>query len=148
VTRRGLGLAGALAAAALAAGCNPYLVAQSLPPPGRTGSLDPVEGFWGSIQRYDLELSAGTVLAITCEHGGPCQDLDARSLDPDVAQVIPASLSRLDPVGHAENRPASSFVVVGKKAGTTTIRVKARSGSRRIVVTVVPAPAPAAVVAR
>jgi hypothetical protein len=146
VTRARFVLA-ATACAALA-GCNPYLVAQSLPPPGRTGSLAPVEGAWGSIKRYELTISTGTALAINCEHGGPCQDLDARSLDTDVAQVIPASLSRLDPAGYASNRPAASFVVVGRKAGRTTIRVKARSGSRRIVVDVVPTPAPAAVVAR
>ena len=146
MTRATLVLAAALGAAL--AGCNPYLSAQSLPPPGRTGSLAPVEGAWGSIKRYELTISTGTALAINCEHGGPCQDLEARSLDTDVAQVIPATLARLDPAGYASNRPAAQFVVVGKRAGRTTIRVKARSGTRRIVVEVVPTPAPAAVVAR
>jgi hypothetical protein len=147
VTRTTLALAAALAVAALAAGCDPHLIAQSLPPPGRTGNLDPVDGFW-TIKYYEATLSSGTALAITCEHGGPCQDLQIRSLDPDVAQVVPASLSRLDPAGAAANRPAASFLIVGKRAGKTTVRVKARSGSRRIDVTVVPVPAPAAVVAR
>jgi hypothetical protein len=142
-----LGLAAvALALAATCLGCNPYLTAQSLPPPGRAGSLEAVDGFW-SIKYYKLELSAGTALALTCEQGGPCRMMRAVSRDPEVAQVIPASLARLETTGWAANRPAASFVVVGKRAGTTTIEVRAKEGKRRIEVTVLAPPSPAPVMA-
>jgi hypothetical protein len=139
-------LALAVAVALAAAACNPYLTAQSLPPPGRAGSLEPVDGFW-SVNYYKLEVSAGTALALTCSRGGPCRGLHAVSRDPAVATVVPAALARLDASAWAANRPMASFVVVGKRAGTTTIDVTAKEGKRRIEVTVLAPPSPAPVMA-
>ena len=135
----------------LLAACSPSLVAQSVPPPGRTGQLEGVDNFWGITDHYELELSSGTVLAVSCDRGGPCRELRFRAVDPSVADVVPAALAQLQPAnGYADTRPAASFLVVGKRAGTTDIFVAAREGRRRIAVKVVPAPAPVAakVVAR
>ncbi len=128
-----------------AAGCNPTLSAQSLAPPGRAARLDPVEGFWG-IKSYKLELSRGIAIAVTCNHGGPCQKLHVSSDDPNIAEVHDASFGVLQPNGGPGYAPsnqatATAFVVVGKTAGTTKLRVKTSDGGRTIAVTIAPAPA-------
>ena len=85
-----------LLAAALAAGCNPTLSAQSLAPPGRAARLDTIDGFWG-IKGYRLELSKGVAIAVTCNHGGPCGKLRVSSDDPSIAEVHDASFGVLQP---------------------------------------------------
>lgn len=127
-----------LACAALAA-CNPYLTQQSVAPPGRSARLDEVRDFWG-LDRYRLELSEGVALALTCSKGGPCEKTRAVSDDPAIAEVRPASLAALQAVGLSDLQPASAFVVIGKAPGTTRVHVRARQGSRDIVVTVVAPP--------
>ncbi len=129
-----------LAALALAA-CNPYLVQQSVAPPGRSARLDEVSGFWG-LKYYRLEVSEGVALALTCYKGGPCEKMKVLSDDPAIAEVRTASLARLESNGYASSvaQPAAAFVVVGKAPGTTRIRVSAREGTRSVFVTVIAPP--------
>ena len=131
-----------LLALALAA-CNPHLTQQSVAPPGRSARLDEVSGFWG-LKHYRLELSEGVALALTCEHGGPCEKPNMISEDPAIVEVRPASLAALERVGYAGPQlPASAFVIVGKAPGRTKLHLKVGKGKRDVVVTVV-APPPAA----
>ncbi|HEY5944676.1 MAG TPA: hypothetical protein VIV40_04265 [Kofleriaceae bacterium] len=130
----------ALLVLALAA-CNPYLTQQSVAPPGRTARLDPVNGFWG-LKRYRLELSEGVALAVTCNQGAPCEHTNVISDDPAIAEVRPASLAALEPVGLDSTAPSSAFVVVGKAPGTTRLHVKTKDGKRDVVVTVIAPPGP------
>jgi hypothetical protein len=141
VTRLALAAAACLA---LAAGCNPILVAQSAAPPGRSARLDEVSGFWG-IQSYRMELSQGVALALTCHHGGPCEKLTVISDDPAIAEVRRASLGTLERSGLYNQATAAAVVVVGKSPGTTRIRVHSKDGHRDIAVSVVPPPGPIAV---
>ena len=131
-----------LLALALAA-CNPYLTQQSVAPPGRAARLDEVNGFWG-LKHYRVELSEGVALALTCNRGGPCEKTRVLSDDPAIAEVRPASLAALEPVGFAgSQQPASAFVIVGKAPGTTKLRVTAKGGKREVIVTVIAPPPPA-----
>jgi hypothetical protein len=142
--------AGALAAAAiaaclaLAAGCNPTLVAQSAAPPGRSARLDEISGFWG-IKGYRLELSQGVALALTCYQGGPCEKLSVVSDDPAIAEVRRASLGTLEHSGMSNQATAAAAVIVGKSPGTTRVRVRSKDGHRDIAITVVPPPGPISV---
>lgn len=134
----------ALALALLSLGaCNPYLAQQSVAPPGRSARLDEVRGFWG-LKRYRLQVSEGVAVAITCTEGGPCENLKLLSESSTIAEVRTASLAALQAQGFHDHhpQPASAFVIVGKSAGTTRVRVSAKEGSRVIDVTVVPPPAP------
>ena len=124
------------------AGCNPYLTQQSVAPPGRAARLDEVRGFWG-LKHYRLELSEGVALALTCDQAGPCEKTRVLSDDSAIAEVRPASLSKLEQVGFTINAPSSAFVVVGKAPGTTKLHLTAKEGKREIVVTVVAPPPPA-----
>lgn len=137
-------LAVAAACLALAAGCNPILVAQSAAPPGRSARLDEVSGFWG-LKSYRIELSQGVALALTCYQGGPCEKMTAVSDNPAVAEVRRASLGTLERSGMYGQATAAAAVVVGKSPGTTRIRVRSKDGHRDIAVTVVPPPGPIAV---
>lgn len=132
-------LALVLACGALAA-CNPYLMQQSVAPPGRSARLDEVRDFWG-LDHYRLELSEGVALAVTCTKGGPCEKTRVVSDDPAIAEVRPASLAALQAVGLSDLQPASAFVVIGKSPGKTRVHVRAREGTREVVVTVVAPPA-------
>lgn len=124
--------------AALAA-CDPHLIQQSVAPPGRSARLDEVRGFWG-LERYRLEISEGVALALTCVKGGPCEKTQVVSEDPAIAEVRPASLAALQAVGLSDPQPASAFVVIGKAPGATRIHVRAKQGTRDIVVTVIAPP--------
>jgi hypothetical protein len=124
------------------AACNPYLTQQSVAPPGRSARLDEVNGFWG-LKHYRLEISEGVALALTCNRGAPCEKTTVISDDRSIAEVRPASLSALQPVGLSSQLPASAFVVIGKAPGTTKLHVKAKEGTRDVFVTVVAPPAPA-----
>jgi len=143
VTRRALALALALAAicAALAAGCNPVLVAQSAAPPGRAARLDEVTGFWG-IQSYRLELSQGVAIALTCHRGGPCEQLSVVSDDPAVAEVRRASLGVLEKSGLYNQATSAAVVIVGRAPGATQLHVRSKEGGRDIAVRVIPPPGP------
>lgn len=135
----------ALLALLATAACNPYIYQQSVAPPGRSARLDAVTGFWGTVQRYRLEVSEGVALALTCNHGGTCEKMKVVSDNPAIAEVRLASLSALQQIGYglmAQNQPTAAFVVVGRAPGTTRIRVSATDGKRDIDVTVIAPPAP------
>ena len=122
--------------------CGPFLHQQSAPPPGRSARLDEVGNFWG-LQYYRLEISEGVALALTCDDTGPCEKMNVVSENPAVAEVRPASLSALTPVGYTgTQQPAAAFVIVGKQPGQTKIHLKEKGGKRDVVVTVVAAPPP------
>jgi hypothetical protein len=122
-------------------GCLPTLSSQSLPPPGRTARLDAVDGFW-QTKYYRLELTEGVAFALTCDRGGPCEKLVARSDDPAIADVRPASLAKLEPNDHRGNQTAASaLVIVGKKPGQTWVRLRSKDGDRDVKVTIVAPPA-------
>lgn len=131
------------AAAAVAAGCNPLLSAQSAAPPGRVAQLDEVTGFWGTVKSYRLELSQGVAVAVACHHGGPCDRVVATSDDPAITEIHRAALGTLERSGFASQTASSAVVLVGKAPGTTDVRIRTTSGTRTIRVTVVPPPAPA-----
>ena len=138
-----LALAGArvaLAALAAGSGCLPSLAAQSAAPPGRAARLDEDITFWGT-RHYRLELSQGVALAISCRDGGPCENLVASSDNPAIAEVRAASLAALRPAGYGGNQQsAAAVVVVGRAPGTTTIRVRSKTGGRDIPVVVIAPP--------
>lgn len=135
---RALGLALALAA------CHPTLVAESPPPPGRIARLDDISGFWG-VKGYRLALSQGVAFAVSCVHGGPCEQLVAASDDAAIADVRAASFSALRPLGFTgHQQPIAAVVIVGKAPGATTIRLRSKAGDRDIRVTVVAPPTIAA----
>ena len=140
-------LAIAIAIAALA-GCHPTLIAESPAPPGRAVRLDAVSGFWG-VKGYRLELSQGVAFAVSCTYGGPCEQLVATSDDGTIADVRAASFSALRQAGFSSARlPVAAVVIVGKAAGTTTIRLRSKSGDREVRVTVVAPPAAMATLAQ
>jgi len=140
--KRRLALAAAAAATlALAAGCNPVLVAQSAAPPGRSARLDEVTGFWG-LKSYRMELSQGVALALTCHQGGPCEKMTAASDNPAVAEVRRASLGVLERSGMYGQATSAALVVVGKSPGTTRVRVRSKDRHRDIAVTVIAPPGP------
>lgn len=128
-----------LLAVLLGAGCDPTLYARSAAPPGRTARLDEVRGFWG-VDRYRLALSTGVAFALSCEDGGPCDRLAITSDDPAIADVRLASLGLLEPSGLANQATVAGAVIIGKAPGTTRVRVRARTGSRTIDVTVLATP--------
>jgi hypothetical protein len=126
---------------ALLAACNPTLTVQSPQPPGRTARVDPVAGFWGT-KYYRAELSQGIAIALTCDRGAPCEHMHVVSDDPAIAEVRPAALGVLEQNAGYGEQTSAAFVIVGKAAGTTTVRVSAAQGSRRVTVRVIPPPGP------
>jgi hypothetical protein len=135
----------AVAALVALAGCGPTLYALSAPPPGRTGWLD--------SDKDTLDVTDGVAIAFACEKHGPCRNARAQSEDPNVAEVVPAHLARLDPrIGDAwaftiSMVPATTFVVVARATGRTVIHVRSDDGDRDLTVRVAPAPAAAPVAA-
>ena len=126
--------------AALAA-CNPYLVAETPAPPGRSARLDAVDGFWG-VKSYRIEISTGVALALRCQRGGPCEHAKLVSDNPAIVEVRPASLGVLERNFNGDAKTASAMVVIGKAAGTTTLHLSAEEGHRDVVVKVIPSPSP------
>jgi hypothetical protein len=129
-----------LALLALAA-CKPTLTALSMPPPGRTGWLD--------TKHRTLEVSPGVAIAFTCEKwdGGPCKNATATVDDPAIATVVPAHLARLAArIDDMDTSmvPTTSFVVVARGSGVTTVRVRSDDGDRTLAVTVLPGATPVA----
>jgi hypothetical protein len=123
--------------------CNPYLVAQSPAPPGRSARLDEVTGFWGTTKSYRLELSRGVAIAVTCNQGSPCEHVRAVSDNPAIAEVRAASLGVLEKAAFGNTAQTSSaLVIVGKTPGTTHVHVTAKEGHRDIAVTIVGSPDP------
>lgn len=126
------------------AACNPYLTQQSIAPPGRQARLDEVRGFWG-LQHYRLKLSEGVALALTCDRNGPCENVKAVSANPAIAEVRPASLSKLEPIGITQQiqTPSAAFVIIGKSPGRTSVHLESREGARDVIVNVIASPSAA-----
>ena len=131
MTRAAALLAAILAALALAA-CDPKLYQASVPPPGAIGRLHTDNGW--------AELTEGSALAFRCEHAGPCQRARAVSDDPEIADVRPAALARLEMAAWAGFSQASTFVIIGKNPGVTRIRLRSADGDVSLKVTVLAAP--------
>jgi hypothetical protein len=121
--------------------CNPILTAESPAPPGRTARLDEVLGFFDQVKSYELELSQGAAMAVSCNQGGPCTHLKLTSDDPSMVDIRTASLDVLRPSGiHGNAATASAVVIVGKAPGVTKLHLHSDEGSREIAVTIVPQP--------
>ena len=107
-----------LAAAALAAGCDPTLTALTVAPPTAVAEVDNAA--------KDVRLSQGIALAIECTYqGSPCENATASSSDPETVRVLPGFVDLLAP-GDAYQRPASDepravFIFVGGKPGDATV---------------------------
>jgi len=134
----------AVAVLVWASGCGPVLTAQSLPPPGRTAALQENDG------HYDLVLSQGVAIAVTCYNDGACQDVVVATEDEHIADVKGASIgaNALAAGVGAVDRPAlrysttttSGFVIIGKNPGKTKVKVKTSKGDKTIRVNILPPP--------
>jgi hypothetical protein len=105
-----------LAAALLAAGCDPTLTALTIAPPTAVAEVDNAE--------KDVRLSQGIALAIECtDQGSPCEDASATSSDAEIVRVLPGFVDLLAP-GDAYQRSATDeprAIFVGGKPGDTTV---------------------------
>jgi hypothetical protein len=114
------------------AGCEPTLAALTTPPPGREAELD--------TDSDAVRLSEGVALAIECrEQSGPCTGLAVESDDPAVADARAVYRDELA-TSTSGPRSASAFVVVGRRAGQTRVRLSTDDGSRSLEVEVIAAP--------
>jgi hypothetical protein len=122
-------LVGAVATAALMAGCKPMefrLI--SVPPPGRIGTLD----------KHEIRLSKGVALGIECidpQDSGPhtCGSLRARSSDAAMARAFAADTDQLAGTrvagrSSAQTERRSVFVVTGLGVGRAQIDVETSGG--------------------
>ena len=116
-------------------GCGPTLSAQSAPPPGRIASFD------SNDDHYDLDLSQGVAIAISCYHDGPCKNVVVSTEDESIVDVKGAAFGALEqiPYTYASITPAG-IVLVGKAPGKTKVKVKTKDGSKTIHVTVLAPP--------
>ncbi|AUX39654.1 uncharacterized protein SOCE26_010490 [Sorangium cellulosum] len=124
----------ALSCAALMTACSPDLGAVTVPPPGAVAELDNDE--------ETVELTRGIALGFECTfQGAPCAAAAAEIDDPNIASVFPAYVDLLSrdhgngalPTG----KPRAVFVIVGGKAGSTTLQISSDDGDLAFSVTVV-----------
>jgi hypothetical protein len=136
-----------------ASACGPVLNAQTLPPPGRIATFEANDG------HYDLALSQGVAISISCYDGGACKEVVVSTADAKIADVHGASIgANALSAGVIEAAPrmrystatTAGFVIVGKTVGKTKVKVKTSEGSKTINVNVLAPPIPGApaVVAR
>src|SRR5688572_29819077 len=125
-----------LALVALVGACGPTLTAQSSPPPGRTAALEEID------DHYDLAISQGVAIAISCYHNGPCKDVVIATENASIADVKGAAFGILE--RHPYNPRATStpagVVIVGKAPGKTKVKLKTSDGSKTINVVVLAQP--------
>jgi len=127
-----------------ASGCGPVLNAQSLPPPGRTAAFESNDG------HYDLAISQGVAIAISCYHDGACKNVVVSTDDAHTADVKGASVGvqALAAATNLVDRNAirystastAGFVIIGKNPGTTKVKVKTSNGNKTINVKVIAPP--------
>ena len=133
MSRRACFTAAAIAAWTL--GCQQPLSFQALtsPPPFAQATL--AEDSAGDTS---ITLTKGVALAFSCwdpRTGDPCSPLAATMLDPSVAEVLPGYLDGLQSSTDGD-LPQGALVVVGLKAGATTLDVNAGDDSASINVTI------------
>jgi hypothetical protein len=116
--------------ALVTAACGPHYYALSTPPPGRVAIIDD--------EANSIRLSLGVAVAFRCEQRGPCEDALATSDDPAIAEIRSASLARLETEPFRGEIPATTFVVVGRHPGSTTLRIATAGKDGVIRVTVEP----------
>ena len=118
-----------------ASGCGPVLSSQSVPPPGRIASFDSNDG------HYDLDITQGVAIAISCDHDGPCKDVVVMTADASIADVRGASVTSTERDPHMLRMlTPASIVIVGKAPGKTRVKVKTKKGSKTIHVHVLAPP--------
>jgi hypothetical protein len=129
------------------AACGPNFTAQSAPPPGRMARLDEVKS------HYELDISAGVAIAISCYDSGPCKNVVVSTEDASIADVKGAAFGQLQK--NEWNRNATwtdaGIVIIGKAPGKTKVKVKTKDGDKTFIVNVVAPPlvgAPNTAVAR
>jgi hypothetical protein len=112
---------------ALLVGCGPQLWAVSTPPPTRTAAHA-----YNPFDDDTIRLSVGVALAFDCYEGlgESCTNASASTADGETAIVRPAFLERKPstfgvPTGPA---PRTGFVLIAKRAGTTTLTVQSSEG--------------------
>ncbi len=113
------------AAAAALIGCSPDLAAVTVPPPGAVAELDNIE--------ETVALTRGIALGFECTYqGNPCASATAEIEDPAVASVFPAYVDLLnrDYGGNAlpTGKQRTVFVIVGNKAGDTSLSLSSSDG--------------------
>lgn len=133
----------ALVALASLAGCGPHYEALTVPPPFVEAELCDGSDTCGGERT--IKLTKGIALAIECKtaNGTPCNNVTATPVDGEVATVFEGYLDTLSPAtyygssGTTGARPRSVFVVVGRAAGTTSLRVQSDEGDNAFAVTIV-----------
>lgn len=105
-----------------ASGCETTLLPMTDAPPAKIAEIDEAYG--------RIEISAGVAMAFECRYdGSPCQDATAVMVDPNIADVYPTAFAASDP-------NAQVFLIIGRKPGTTSLRVAGYYGNASYTVTV------------
>ncbi len=119
-----------LVSALLVAACSPRLSVITPAPPNRVVHLDE------DADRIDV--SEGVAVGVECTRQGlPCKELHATMIDPKIARVYPAHMSRLD-WGYHEQGNVSTIALVGLAPGRTTVRVSSEGWTHDYEVDVLP----------
>ncbi len=129
-----------LLACALAAGCDPTLVALTGPPPTAVAELD--------ADAETVRLSQGIALAVECTYrNSPCEAAQASSDDEAIVKILPAYVDLLAPgdgTAYAQRGtpdPRAVFVLVGNAPGAATVTItSADADDAPLTVTVLPPP--------
>ena len=116
-------------------GCGPTLAVHSSPPPGRIAS------FAANDDHYDVDLSQGVAIAITCHDGGPCKNVVVSTTDASIVDVKGAAFGALERDPYRGAFTPAGVVLVGKSPGRAKVKVKTSDGSKTIHVTVLAPPA-------
>ena len=118
-----------------ASACGPSLYSQSAPPPGRTAAFDDRDG------HYDLDISQGVAIAISCDDSGPCRDVVVATEDAAIADVKGASFGNLERNAYTmRTLTPAGIVIIGKSPGKTRVKVKTKGGDKTIHVHVLAPP--------
>ncbi|MFZ5891615.1 MAG: hypothetical protein ACOY0T_11230 [Myxococcota bacterium] len=114
-----------LLAALAAVGCT-HLEAVTLAPAGRSASVD--------NRGETIVLSQGVAVAFKCTTawGNPCDANRASVDDVSIARIYPAHLEELERFTRGTFKP-TSYVIVGLKPGSTTLRIEGEHTYRVVV---------------
>lgn len=104
----------------LATACDPALEAITVPPPGARADLD--------TDNDRITLSLGAALAVACTDGGDlCDYMEVTVANPSIAGARVAYENALE-FTFVGQRPATSFVIFGRRVGNTTVTVDSAAG--------------------